>query len=166
MSPNEKAKYNAEHFEPWLAGRAAQPVVVLEGDVDDATSADWVDVQEDDERFQRILKGDKRIEISHEGEEYGQMIGGLNYALLRERQACLKWLMRDKRIRRDRTKARNIVFEGQVESMVKAFAHWEATRGESWLDCLDFETPSGEARESIPVRVVDMFCEYWKVVCL
>ncbi|KAF8869625.1 hypothetical protein CPB85DRAFT_1262114 [Mucidula mucida] len=123
MSPNEKAKYNAEHFEPWLAGRAAQPVVVLEGDVDDATSADWVDVQEDNKRLQRILKGDERIEISHEGEEYGQILG-------------------------------------QVESMVKAFAHWEATHGESWLDCLDFETPLGEARESIPVRVVDMFCSY------
>ncbi|KAF8912259.1 hypothetical protein CPB85DRAFT_1252735 [Mucidula mucida] len=162
MSPNEKAKYNAEQrqFEPWLAGRAAQPVVVLEGDGDDATSANWVDVQEDDKRLQRILKGDERIEISHEGEEYGQMIGGLNYALLRERQARLKWLMRDKRIRCDRTKARNIVFEGQMESMVEAFAHWEATRGKSWLDCLDFETPSGEARESIPVRVVDMFCSY------
>lgn len=141
-------------FTRWSRTREAQ--------LDESQSM-WEDVSDGDEdanadeqRMDDVLRGEEVVELSHEGEEYGNLIGEMSDDILNHLLQAKAISKKDRRTRRDRTQRRTNLFVGQMPQLVAAFAHWDATRGETGYESLEVEPLDGEVRVE-RVWVVDMF---------
>jgi hypothetical protein len=67
----------------------------------------------------------------------------------------------DPRTRRNRTNLRNEGFKRQIEGIVDAYICWQETIGEVGLDAQHPSLPEELCQGIYPLKVVDVFCEYF-----
>ncbi|KAJ6474077.1 hypothetical protein DFH09DRAFT_1343351 [Mycena vulgaris] len=100
-----------------------------------------------------ILDGSARIELSHAGGEFAALAQGIVEDSGDER-AEPKWTQYDWRTRRDRTKLRNLAFQGQMPQMLAAYFRmcaWDE------LPVRASAEVEGVMEEIYKITVVDMF---------